>query len=100
MVGPTEHWEKEVLRLENLELTCKSMVFRIAHRKALRHVQHEYVDIGFRVGDATAWVRVERNGIPMQRVPRDATLDARASPNANDNNAMVYNSPSTVLYSI
>jgi hypothetical protein len=82
-----DHWEKEVLRPENLELTRQSMVFRIAHRKALRHVQHEYVDVGFRVGDATAWVRVERNGMPMRGVSRDATLDSHASPNANDNNA-------------
>jgi hypothetical protein len=62
------------------------MVFRIAHRKVLRHVQHEYIDVGFRVGDATAWVRVERNGTPAREVPRDAIQNTSASPNANDNN--------------
>jgi hypothetical protein len=82
----TDHWEKEVLRPENLELTRQSIVVRIAHREALRHVQHEYTDVGFRVGDATAWVRVERNGTPAREVPRDAVLDTCASPNAGDNN--------------
>jgi hypothetical protein len=38
------------------------------------------------VGAATAWVRVERNGIPAREVPRDAIPNTSASPNANDNN--------------
>ena len=82
----TDHWEKEVLRPENLELTRRSIVFCIAHRKAQRHVQHEYIDVGFSVGDVTVWVRVERNGTPAREVPRDAILDPHASPKANDNN--------------
>jgi len=77
----TDHWAKEVIRPENLELTRQCR----AHRKVQRHVQHEYVDAGFRVGDAIVWVRVERNGTPA-RVPRDAIPDARALPNANNNN--------------
>ena len=82
----TDLWAKEVLSPENLALTRKSRVVRIAHRKVLRHVQHEYVDVAFRVGDATAWVRVERNGTPTRGVPQDAISDARALRNANDNN--------------
>jgi hypothetical protein len=84
----TDLWAKEVLRPENLELTRQSIVFCIVHRKVLRDVQHEYIDVGFGVGnDATAWVRVERNGTPAREVPReDAIPDTRASPNASDNN--------------
>jgi len=82
----TDLWTKEVLSHENLELTRKSKVARIAHRKAVRHVQHEYIDVAFRVGDATAWVRVERNGTPVREVPQDAIHDARDSPNSNGNN--------------
>ncbi|KIM79417.1 hypothetical protein PILCRDRAFT_555954 [Piloderma croceum F 1598] len=82
----TDLWAKEVLGPENLELTRKSRVVRIAHRKVLRHVQHEYVDVAFRVGDATAWVRVERNGTPARGVPQETIPDARDSRNANDNN--------------
>ena len=82
----TDHWAKEVLRPENLDLTRKSRAVCVAHRKVLRHVQHEYVDVGFKVGDAIAWLRVQRNGTPAQRVPRDAILDDGALPNANNNN--------------
>jgi hypothetical protein len=82
----TELWAKEVIRPENLELTRQSIVVRIVHRKVQRHVQHEYIDVGIRVGDAIAWIRVERNGTPARGVPRDTIIDARALPNANDSN--------------
>jgi hypothetical protein len=84
----TDLWAKEVLRPENLELTRRSIVFRIVHRKVQHDVQHEYIDVGFRVGDdATAWVRVERNGTPAQEVPRENSIpDTRASPHASGNN--------------
>jgi len=86
----TDLWAKEVIRPENLELTRKSIVVRIAHRKVLRHVQHEYIDVGLRVagksGDVTAWIRVERNGMPAHGIPQDAIPDARSPSNANNNN--------------
>ena len=81
----TDHWAKEVQRPENLKLTRQSRVVCIAHHKVLHHVQHEYVDAGFRVDDAIAWVRVERNDTPAQRLPRDVIPDAGTLPNANDN---------------
>lgn len=82
----TDLWAKAVLSPENLELTHESTVIRITHHKVLRHVQHEYIDVAFNIGNATAWVRVERNGTPARGVPQDASPAARASCNANDNN--------------
>jgi len=96
----TDLWMKEVHRPENLELTRQSVVIRIVHRKVRSHVEHEYIDVGLRVagksGDATAWIRVERNGCVPQAAS-DPTLLPTPNPRASSSSLNSVSSTSSSL---